>query len=107
ATLYGVGARLDEKPEFLFVLRNANHLDLIASAATAESLKHAADSERSTLKGSNLTALFGIELEQTDSPQKEATTSKTIRPKPKKITKKRKSGLKTKMRRTKKRRRKT
>src|SRR5215208_688935 len=32
ATLYGVGARLDEQPELLFRLRQVDHLELIAQA---------------------------------------------------------------------------
>src|SRR5260370_32805216 len=32
AVLYGIGTRLDEKPDMLFALRNVNHQDLIARA---------------------------------------------------------------------------
>jgi len=32
ATLYGVGARLDTKPELLFLLRQVNERDLITAA---------------------------------------------------------------------------
>src|SRR6516164_10246819 len=32
AVMYGVGARLDDKPELLFVLRKVDHLELIAGA---------------------------------------------------------------------------
>lgn len=32
AVMYGIGARLDEKPELLFVLRKVDHLELIAGA---------------------------------------------------------------------------
>ncbi len=35
ATLYGVGARLDEQPELLFVLRGADHRALVGAAAVA------------------------------------------------------------------------
>ena len=34
ATLYGVGARLDERPELFFTLRQVNQEDLVAGAAT-------------------------------------------------------------------------
>ena len=30
--VYGIGARLDQKPEFLFLLRGVDHLELIAEA---------------------------------------------------------------------------
>jgi len=32
AVLYGVGARLDERPELFFVLRNVDHNELLAAA---------------------------------------------------------------------------
>src|SRR3990172_9218616 len=35
AVLYGVGARLDEKPELFFQLRNVDHADLITAAGAA------------------------------------------------------------------------
>ena len=34
AVLYGVGARLDNRPEELFMLRQADHIELIAKAGT-------------------------------------------------------------------------
>lgn len=34
AVLYGIGARLDQRPEELFLLRQADHLNLIAKAGT-------------------------------------------------------------------------
>ena len=36
AALYGIGARLDDKPEQLFVLRHVNHGDLISVAETVD-----------------------------------------------------------------------
>src|SRR6202034_2630588 len=35
AVLYGVGARLDTKPELLFILRGVDHEELIAADAAA------------------------------------------------------------------------
>src|SRR5207249_2482588 len=38
AALYGVGARLDEKPELLFALRQVDHLELISQAGDINAL---------------------------------------------------------------------
>jgi uncharacterized Zn finger protein len=58
AVLYGIGARLDEKPELLFTLRNVNQEDLIANASQrmtkAKTVK--------LLEGENLSELFEIEI---------------------------------------------
>jgi uncharacterized Zn finger protein len=64
ATLYGVGARLDESPELLFVLRKVNHMDLIGQAETARAMRKAA-SRRSgrIMKDEALADIFGIELD--------------------------------------------
>ena len=62
ATLYGVGARLDETPEDLFVLRNADYATLMAEASQS-TLASTSIKEMKTLEGSDLSALFGIEME--------------------------------------------
>lgn len=76
ATLYGVGARLDEKPEHLFLLRQVNHLDLINSAVSAEKITRARKSGAAVLEETDLSSLFGIDL---DPPAK--VPRKTIVPK--------------------------
>jgi len=66
ATLYGVGVRMDEKPELLFELRGVDHTELVGGAATAAPGLAAASttgSERKVLEGADLSALFGIELD--------------------------------------------
>ncbi len=69
AVLYGVGARLDAAPELLFTLRNVDHLELIAEAVAAENLERslAADTD-GALAGSNLSEMFGIDLESAAAP---------------------------------------
>ena len=65
ATLYGVGARLDESPELLFGLRGVDHLELIHSAAdslTAGLAAPAADGGGGTLDEGSLAEVFGIEF---------------------------------------------
>jgi uncharacterized Zn finger protein len=63
ATLYGVGARLDERPELLFLLRGVDHLELIGGAAAPPLAASKAASDR-VLAGADLSGLFGIELEE-------------------------------------------
>ncbi len=63
ATLYGVGARLDEKPELLFVLRGVDHEELIeADAATLVTTDRHGASRR--LAEDDLQDVFGIEILQ-------------------------------------------
>ena len=81
AVMYGIGARLDQKPELLFSLRGVEHAELI-SASTSTSTeaivgKGSARSRRRNLKGKELEGVFGVELEK--SPKKEAAVSSTKR----------------------------
>lgn len=64
AVLYGVGARLDERPDLLFVLRRVDHLELISSApggVGAARKRGAGGGDK--VKGSRLGDVFGIDLE--------------------------------------------
>jgi uncharacterized Zn finger protein len=71
AALYGVGARLDERPELLFVLRKVNHMDLIGQAAAARSMrKTAARSGGRIMKDEALADIFGIELDPGEKRRK-------------------------------------
>lgn len=67
AVLYGTGARLDTGPKLFFVLRKVEMDDLVrqAVAGTADRLLARA-SVKSTrvIEGSDLSAVFGIELEE-------------------------------------------
>jgi uncharacterized Zn finger protein len=64
AALYGVGARLDQRPELLFVLRQIEAGALVQAAAGA--LAGAAPA--AALGGQDLEALFGIELAPAEPP---------------------------------------
>ena len=71
AALYGVGARLDERPELLFVLRNVDEHELLASAGQDLTLAQAARSPAKMLEDGDLAALFGLEMAEparTDDP---------------------------------------
>ncbi len=66
AVLYGVGARLDEKPELLFTLRGVDHLDLISQAGDMAALTQGA-SDAKTIAESDLSDVFGIDLTPADA----------------------------------------
>ncbi len=65
AALYGVGARLDEKPRLLFVLRGVDENELLAETGQDLSLKGAAPSAAKVLDGNDVAALFGLEMAET------------------------------------------
>lgn len=71
ATLYGIGARLDHRPELLFTLRQVTAEDLIAQAGTDLSKKPTRGSTAKVLKGGNLSEMFGIDV-QVEVPRKPA-----------------------------------
>jgi len=66
AALYGVGARLDEKPELLFVLRQVDHLELIEQAA-GQVLAPAASSDKKTIAEGDLAEVFGVEIDAAEA----------------------------------------
>ena len=91
AALYGVGARLDEKPELFFQLRNVDYSELITAAGAATSVTRTTKADK-VLKSTDLSALFGIELDADASGQPSAEgpaqrstrSSSTTKPKEKK-----------------------
>jgi uncharacterized Zn finger protein len=62
AALYGVGARLDAKPQLLFVLRGVDEGELIAGAGESAALAKATPSTANVLDDSDVAALFGLEM---------------------------------------------
>ena len=88
ASLYGVGARLDESPELLFKLRGVDHTELIAiDDAVSDLTKQGSSRRRRTLDSDALGDVFGIDLED-DAPaprrptKKKAPAAKPKQPKP-------------------------
>ena len=65
AALYGVGARLDEKPQLLFVLRDVDETEMLASAGQDSPLTRAAPSAAKVLDESDVAALFGLKMAET------------------------------------------
>ncbi len=69
AVFYGVGHRLDTKPDLLFLLRGVSQTDLVA-AATKESVSQAVRGQSAhTLAAADLSAIFGIDLGASSEPK--------------------------------------
>lgn len=65
AVLYGVGARLDERPDLLFVLRSVNQQDLIAKADTGLQTQKRPVAAK-VLDSGDLSEIFGIDIAQSE-----------------------------------------
>jgi uncharacterized Zn finger protein len=78
AVMYGIGARLDEKPELLFLLRKVDHLELIAGAVDSAPVAKAGKPRgKKTIATVELADVFGIEMvEPEPSGQIPSATSK-------------------------------
>ncbi|MHB1565241.1 MAG: SWIM zinc finger family protein [Acidiferrobacter sp.] len=72
AVLYGVGARLDERPELLFVLRGVDHDALITAGIDAAAVPRRGGTRR-RLATTDLAGVFGVAIDTdpqpTDEPQ--------------------------------------
>ena len=82
AVLYGVGARLDESPELLFVLRSVDKEELITQAAAVTDLAAKADIGGPEISESDIGAVFGIEMDtqsQSVAPVKPAKMVKAVK----------------------------
>ena len=63
AVMYGVGSRLDEKPELLFQLRKVDHLELIAGAVDHSPVAKSGKLRgKKTIASTDLSDVFGIEM---------------------------------------------
>src|SRR5229473_2891280 len=69
AVLYGIGARLDEKPDLLFALRRVDHQDLIARAGTGLAQTGKGPKAGKVLDESDLSEMFGIEMAKVAKPR--------------------------------------
>jgi len=97
AVLYGVGARLDESPELLFLLRGVDQAQLITEIKIPTTGSKTKQTNKRQLKG-DLDDIFGIELNAVTPKKrtskkkviKKKTVKKNIRPTGKTITRLRK-----------------
>ena len=62
AVLYGIGARLDDRPELLFRLRCVDEKDLIAKAGSGLSISKVGPAADRVLAADGLSELFGLEM---------------------------------------------
>jgi uncharacterized Zn finger protein len=94
ATLYGVGARLDHDPDFLFTLRGVNRSELVSTGADLSITEAAAGSER-VLVDDDVAALFGLAFDaaplaaaiaENKAPTTEPGTNNAEQPKPPSVT---------------------
>jgi len=67
AVLYGVGARLDQVPQLLFVLRGVDENELIAGAGQGLPISKAAPSAAKVLDDRDVAAVFGLEMAEAAS----------------------------------------
>ena len=79
AVLYGIGARLDVKPELLFSLRGVNHDDLIQADAEKAVAAATSRGRSKRLAAAEISDVFGIELDSgnAEAPAENATATKT------------------------------
>jgi uncharacterized Zn finger protein len=76
AVLYGVGARLDERPELLFRLRQVDERALIATAGTTAPLSDKAVAPGRLLEDADLASVFGVEFAPAAFPAEAASGAK-------------------------------
>jgi uncharacterized Zn finger protein len=72
AVLYGIGARLDHQPEFLFRLRKVDEKDLIAGASKELPFSTKKPVESRLLASNDLSKLFGLDMAATGETPKSA-----------------------------------
>ncbi len=72
ATLYGVGARLDARPELLFTLRQVDPNDLLTAQAAMIPARTKKPAKARLLEDAALADVFGLELAVADMPAQPA-----------------------------------
>lgn len=79
AVLYGVGARLDEKPQLLFQLRGVDESELIARAGSEITIGAGRAGSAKRLVDADLGALFELDLDDvTQRPKKRVGRAKRV-----------------------------
>lgn len=91
ATMYGIGARLDDKPELLFKLRGVDASELIGAASINLAETKTTSKSKRIIEADDLGDVFGIDLEG-GAPTK--PTEKKPKPKPTKDAKPKKRSTK-------------
>ncbi len=92
SVLYGVGARLDVKPDLLFLLRGVDHEELIAADAEKAISDATSRSTSKRLTADSMSDIFGIDLDVDQVARNDVSQPKAkLNPKPGKKTSKKKS----------------
>ena len=100
AVLYGIGARLDERPELLFALRGVNHEELIDTDAEAALDAATRTGKSKRLAAGELSDVFGIEIDAGNPEDSLDTTRQTAGKKAEKARSATKNGKTTAKRKT-------
>ncbi|MBF0448847.1 MAG: SWIM zinc finger family protein [Magnetococcales bacterium] len=87
AVLYGIGSRLDEQPELLFLLRAVNQNDLVVNLDAALPIANQGPEAGKLLETDDISQLFGLDMAGGDFGSAKTKTQ----PSPAKITGKQKS----------------
>ncbi len=88
AVMYGIGSRLDNQPELLFVLRGVDHNELVSQAIASGNLERELSGTSSNgLNNNDLESIFGIQLDSAAAPRKSSRPKKSASPSPKKKAK--------------------
>ncbi|MDA0839633.1 MAG: helix-turn-helix domain-containing protein [Planctomycetota bacterium] len=83
AVLYGVGARLDDKPELLFLLRGVDHDELISAEVGVATADAQAEGGRKRLADDELADVFGIEMSEEEPHAKAKSPRRRTKAAPK------------------------
>ncbi len=83
AVLYGVGARLDEKPELLFLLRGVDHEELIDAEVGVTAAAGKTKGGRRRIAEDALADVFGIEMSDAEVPVGTKVARRRKKPAPK------------------------
>lgn len=78
AVLYGVGARLDDRPELLFVLRGVDHEQLIETEVEATVFSAEDASSRLHAEGDRLSEIFGVDIDDSATAEPPAASDAAI-----------------------------
>jgi len=87
AVLYGVGARLDEKPDLLFLLRGVDHEELISAEVGVATATGKAKGGRRRIADDAVADVFGIEMSEDAPHAKSRISRRRNETTPKKTTK--------------------
>lgn len=93
AVIYGIGARLDDQPELLFLLRGVEHQELIDTEASTKKITggKSRQNRRRTIAPDSLSDVFGVDLDETSEPPKPRRPKKAAKKAAKKAVKAKKT----------------